>query len=146
MLETWKRDAERAAARDSHTEVDEARELVADIESTCEALVNFRKERQASDPVFEWSFEPSGEASLAKEWHEKTRAHLRHMNERLADYEAEIAPLVTDALVRAEQLLGPLDPVLLEAKEAAEVAGVNYLAMGALGRRLQALATVLELR
>jgi hypothetical protein len=142
MLEAWKRDAERAAARDSHIPSGDARDLVEMIEAARAALIGFRAQWEAGEPLFRRS-----ERLLTTEgfWAE-VGEHQDHTRRRNAAFDAEVAPQVTNVLTRAEQVLGPLDPAVLEAKDVARYAHVNYLTMGELTEKLQALANVLELR
>jgi hypothetical protein len=145
QLEWWKRDAERAAARDSEISASDARDLVEAIEAARGALIGFRARREAGDPSgrARWS----SEHPLTPEWFRaEMDEYLDYSTKRQAAFDAEVAPLVTDALTRAEQALGPLDPAVLEAKGVAEYAHVNYLGMGELAQKLQALASALELR
>jgi hypothetical protein len=93
-LEAWKAHAERAAVRESDLPSNEARDLVANIESARDAVANFRSHWEARDPVFRSP--PSTD-----DWDEHTRQILEYAARRRGAFDVDVAPLVADVLVRA---------------------------------------------
>jgi hypothetical protein len=134
-LRAWKEIAERSAVRDAQASPHLAGETTQHIEAARDAVGGFSERWRSGEPSHSFDdFEGSA------------RRTIEYSNRRVGAFTSEVLPVITDAITRAEQILGPDDPRVLAAKEAAQSAHVNYYSLANMVEKLQALATAMKVQ
>ena len=134
-LVAWKRFAEASAARDSQAAPDIRGQIIADVAAARDAMAEFSRKWRTGEPGFNLDT-----------WDESLRRGSEYLTQRHAAFDAEILPLITDAIMKSETILGPSDARVLAAKAEAPAASVNYFTHASMIEKLQELVTALELR
>jgi hypothetical protein len=134
-LRSWKSYAETQAVKASRSTEDVLGDLIGDLA---------RLETEISDFVTPWyRNEPAHD--FADPQNSRQRS-LTYYKERSGAYRRDIAPKVTNAIVRAEAILGPESPLIIEAKDEAKRAATNYHTMWRMADTIERLRTMLELQ
>jgi len=139
-LRTWKAQAEACTARDAASTFDEIARLIADLEHVLTRISDFIQDRQDTSPLY--GLVGAREA----EWHDKTRDLMRHSTDTQTLWDASVAPLVADSLVRASGIIGDQHPSIAEARRVFSYARTNLLVMADMAEALEELRTHLLLR
>ncbi|MGW2925267.1 hypothetical protein ACWC8S_10130 [Streptomyces fungicidicus] len=137
-LHAWKRNAEIAASRDSKVTSDRVGSVIVELEALRLEILRFSYYWQSSDPVNEWPSKSSFE--------ESTQKILKHSRSRIAAYEEQISPRVSDALGLVTVILGPDSAEVRNLASASEYAQTNYLSMVDCARALQKVKDALAMR
>ena len=137
-LHAWKRNAEMAASRDSKVTADHVGSAIVELEALRLEILRFSYYWQGSDPVNEWPSESSFE--------ESSRKILKHSHSRIAAYEEQISPRISEALSLATAILGPDSAEVQNLASVSKYARTNYLSMMGCARALQNVKDVLAMR
>lgn len=137
MLRHWKAEAEKRAAREANARGDVVAELIEDLADTRDMLVGHAAVELADYPIYSrWDLP----------FEERTRLGDEARNKRRDVYNREIMPRLRNCLDRCEQILGPDDPLIVDAEHSARIAVVNALAREEMAEKLESLRTALEFR
>ncbi|MEU6160410.1 hypothetical protein [Streptomyces sp. NPDC047130] len=137
-LHAWKINAEMAASRDSKVTADHVGSAIVELEALRLEILRFSSYWQ--------SFDPAHEPPLKLSFEEHSRNISRHSQLRVAAYEEQISPRISDTLSLATIILGPDGAEVRNLASVSEYARTNYLSMMECARALQKVKDVLAMR
>ncbi|MDX3587677.1 hypothetical protein [Streptomyces europaeiscabiei] len=137
-LNAWKVNAEMTASRDSKVTADHVGSAIVELEALRLEILRFSSYWQSFDPANEW---PS-----KSPFEEVSRNIIKHSQLRIAAYEEQLSPCISDALSLAMVILGPDSTEVKNLASVSEYARTNYLSMMECARALQKVKDVLTMR